>query len=64
VSGERGVGPRRDGGGSGSRMIGVGLIIIAITLVVFGVSSGTEDAGSAGRGATLMVVIVEDRLIG
>jgi hypothetical protein len=28
------------------------------------VSSGTEDAGSAGRGATLMVVIVEDRLTG
>lgn len=37
-------------------MIGVGLVVIAITLVVFGVSSGTEDAGSAGRGATLMVV--------
>ncbi|WP_396289058.1 hypothetical protein [Curtobacterium sp. KT1] len=34
----------------------MGLVIIAITLVVFGVSSSTEDAGSAGRGATLMVV--------
>jgi hypothetical protein len=39
---------------SGIQMIAIGIAILAITLIVFGVSSGNEVSG--GRGSTLMLV--------